>query len=146
LRWVRADGRAGELRVLDLARKEDHAGVEGEELFGGGEDGIDIDFAEAGLLDDELAETDEKSFKGGKVDGFAAADSAKGFEDFGLLHEASGKSGIQRRKCESAVAIDLDELAAGAKENDRAELGVDGAAENELVAFGANHGLHGHAE
>ena len=52
LRRVGADGRARELRVLYVGGEEDHAGVEGEELFGGSEDGVDVDFAEAGLLDD----------------------------------------------------------------------------------------------
>ena len=50
LRGVRADGGARELSVLDVSGEKDHAGVEGEELFGGGEDGVDIDFAETGLL------------------------------------------------------------------------------------------------
>ena len=40
------------MSVRNVGGEKDHAGVEREELLGGGEDGVDIDFAETGLLDD----------------------------------------------------------------------------------------------
>ena len=62
-----------------------------------------------------------------------------------MLHEAGRQRRVQGRKSERAVAVDLDELAAGAEEYDRSELRIDGAAEDEFVALGADHGLDRYA-
>ena len=45
--------------------------------------------------------------------------------------------GVQRRQGQRAVVEDLDELAAGAEQQHRAELRVDAAADDQLVAVAA---------
>ena len=40
----------------------------------------------------------------------------------GLLHEVLGEGGVEGRKRESAVAIDLDKLSTGIKQDHRAKL------------------------
>ena len=65
--------------------------------------------------------------------------------DPGLLHHPPGQRGVQRRQRQRAVLEDLDELAAGAEEQDRAELRVEAAADDQLVAVELDHRLDGHA-
>ena len=65
--------------------------------------------------------------------------------DLGLLHHPAGQRGIERRQGQRAVLEDLDELAAGAEQEHRAELRVEAAADDQLVAVELDHRLHGHA-
>jgi len=44
------------------------------------------------------------------------------------------------------VAIDFDELAAGAEQQHRPELGINAASENEFVTLEPHHPLHGDAK
>ena len=55
-------------------------------------------------------------------------------EDPGLLHHPPRQGGVERRQGQRAVLEDLDELAAGAEEQHRAELRVEAAADDQLVA------------
>ena len=66
-------------------------------------------------------------------------------EDPGLLHHPPGQRRVQRRQGQRAVLEDLDELAAGAEEQHRAELRVEAAADDQLVAVEPDHRLDGHA-
>ena len=49
-------------------------------------------------------------------------------------------------RASAAVLEDFDELSAGAEEKDRAELRVEAAAEDQLVAVAADHRLDGHSQ
>ena len=62
LGWVGTDGRARKLTVRHALVVNHDAGIEREEAFGGGEDGIDIDFFDRRILDDEIAEADHEFF------------------------------------------------------------------------------------
>ena len=71
-----------------------------------------------------------------------AAHALEGRVDLGALHHAASQRRRERRQAEGAVLEDLDELAAEAEEQDGPELGVDAAADDELVAVPVDHRLH----
>ena len=105
--------------------------------LGRGEQGVDVDLLDPGLLDDQLAEPHQELLQGREVDRLAAADALQGRVDPGLLHHPPGQGRVQRRQGQRAVLEDLDELAARAEEQDRAELRVEAAADDQLVAVAA---------
>ena len=53
---------------------------------------------------------------------------------------------VQRRQGQRAVLEDLDQLPAGAEQQHRAELRVEAAADDQLVAVQLDHRLDGHAQ
>ena len=65
--------------------------------------------------------------------------------DLGPLHHAACQRRGQRRQAQRAVLEDLHERAAEAEQQHRAELRIDAAAEDELVAVAVDHGLDGDA-
>ena len=127
LRRVGADGELGQiLRLGDVRVVQHDAGVEGDQAVRRSEQRVDVDLLDPALLDDELAEADQQLLERGEVHRLAAADAFEGLVDLGLLHHAAGQRGVERRQGEGAVLEDLDELAAGAEQEHRAELRVDG--------------------
>ena len=58
-----------------------------------------------------------------------------------MLHHPAGQRGVERRQRQCAVLEDLDELASRAEEQDRAELRVEAAADDQLVAVELDHRL-----
>src|SRR5262245_6646374 len=101
---------------------EHDSSIERDQAFGGGEQGVDVDLLDARLLDDERAEAHEEPLERGQVDGTAAADALEGLVDSRRLHHATSEGRVERREGQRAVLEHLDELAAGAKEENRAEL------------------------
>ena len=125
---------------------QDHSCIQRDNAFRRSKHGVDVDFADAALLDDELAEAHQEFFERGEIDGLAPAYTFQRGEHLGLLHHAAGERRVQWRQREGAVFENFHQLAAGAEEQDRPELCVDAAAQNQFVAFELQHGLHGHAE
>ncbi len=112
--------------------------------FGRGQERIKINFG-IQAADDEVAEADEQLLEGGQVHRRAAAHAFQGGVDFGLLHHPSGEGGVQRRQGQGAVLVNLDQLAARAEEQHRAELRVHAAADDDFIAVELDHGLDGDA-
>ena len=75
----------------------------------------------------------------------ASAHALQRGEDLGLLHHPQRQSGIQRRQRQRAIFEHLDQLTAGAEQDDRPELRIEAAADDQLVAIELRHRLHGHA-
>src|SRR5205823_4366283 len=63
-------------------------------------------------------------------------------EDLRLLHHAPGQRGVERRQRERPVFEDFDKLSTGAEQEHRAELRIQTAADDNLVAFALDHRLH----
>ena len=97
------------------------------------------------LLDDQVAELHEELLERGEIDGLPAAHAFQGGVNVGLLHHPPRQGRVERRQGERAVLVDLDELAPRAEQEDRAELRVEAAADDDLVAVAADHRLDGHA-
>ena len=74
----------------------------------------------------------------------AAAHALERGEDLGLLHHPPGQRGIERRQAQCAILDDFDELAARAEKKYRAELGVEAAADDQLVTVERDHRLNAH--
>ena len=146
LDWIRANGRTGELVFGGIGLLQHDARVERDEAIGGSEQRVDVDLFDPALLDDQLAEADDESIEGIEVDGFAAAHAFERGEDLRLLHLMAGERGGERRQRQGAIFPDLDELAAGSKQENGAELRIDAAAKDEFVTFEFGEGLHRDAE
>ena len=138
---VRADGEARQVRVRDLRRVEDDARVEGDDPLRRGQQRVDVDLGDARLLRDELAEPDEERGEHVLVDGLAAADALERVGDRRLPDELPGERRVERRQGQGAVLEDLDQLAAHAEQQDRAELRIGAAAHDQLVAGPVDHRL-----
>ena len=138
LRGIGADRRARAGRSSRVVRVvQDHAGVEGDQALGRGEQRVDVDLLDPGLLDDELAEADEQLLQRARSTGARPRTPLQRLEDAGLLHHPPRQRGVQRRQGQGAVLEDLDQLAAGAEQQDGAELRVEAAADDQLVAVEA---------
>ena len=59
--------RAEESRVVDVPVVDDHPGVQRQEPVRRGEQGIDVDLLDPALLDDQMAEADQKLLERGQV-------------------------------------------------------------------------------
>ena len=160
LRRVRADGEPGQLVFANLRRMQDDARVERDQPARalcsrlrrrcargrGGEQRVDVDLLDPGLLDHELAETHQQARQRVEVDRRAAAHALERLVDHRLLHHAPRQRRVERGQGERAVAKHLDQLAARAEQQHRAELRVDAAADDQFIALDLDHRLHGHAE
>ena len=73
-------------------------------------------------------------FERGQVHRLAAAHALQRLVDLGLLHHPARQRGVQRRQRQRAVLEDLDQLSAGAEQQHRAELRIEAAADDQLVA------------
>ena len=87
------------------------------------------------LLDHQVAEAHQELLQ--RAPGrpaLPAADALQRRVDPGLLHHPPGERRVQRRQGQRAVLEHFDELPAGAEQQHRAELRVEAAAEDQLVA------------
>ena len=112
----------------------DHPRVQRQQPLRRGEQRVDVDLLDPALLDDQVAEPDQELLERGQVHRRAAAHALERREDLGLLHHPPRQRGVERRQAQRAILEDLDELAAGAEEQHRAELRVEAAADDQLVA------------
>ena len=132
---IRADGELGQLLFRGLWIVEDDAGVESDEVIGGGKERVDVNFLDPALLGDELAEADHELLEGGQVHGFAAAHALERLVDLGALHHALGQGRVERGQCQGFVLEYFDELAAHSEEQHGSELRVNAAAQDDFVTF-----------
>jgi hypothetical protein len=139
--WIGADGQARQVLDVRCRIVEDDPRVERDQALRRGEQRVDVELADPALLDDELAEADEELLQLVQVHALAAADPLESPIDRRVLHHPPSERGGERREPEGAVAEDLDELAAHPEEEDWPELGIDRAAEDELVAGPVHHRL-----
>ena len=63
-----------------------------------------------------------------------------------MLHHPSRQRGVQWRQGQLAIPDQFGQLPARAEQEDRAELRVEHAADDELVAIELDHRLDGHAQ
>ena len=137
-----AGSRAAAGRGLgDVGRVEDDPRVEGDDPLGRGEQRVDVDLGDPRLLGDELAEADEERGEHVDVDRPPAADAAERLRDRRLLDQAPRERRVERRQGQRPVAEHLDELAAHPEQEDRAELRIRAAADDQLVAGPVDHRL-----
>src|SRR5918995_1759092 len=142
---VRTDRGSWEVFFLRLRVVQNYAGVEGYQALRRGQERVDVELSYPGLLDDELARANEQPLQGADVDRRPSPDAAQRLEDASTFHHPSGERGGQRREGEGPVPVHLDQRAAGPKEQDRTELWVQAAADDQVVAVEADHGLDGGA-
>jgi len=141
LRGVRADGQSRKVRNPDIETVNDDPGIQRQEPFGRGEQGIDVDFLDPFLLNHQMAEPDHELLEGGDIDRSAATDSPQRGIDLRLLHHPPGQGRVERRQGQREILEDLDELTAGAEQEHRSELRIETAADDDLVAVELDHGL-----
>ena len=141
LRGVRADGQSREVRDAEVGSVDDHPGIQRQEPLGRGEQGIDVNLLDPLLLDDQMAEPDQELLEGSEVDRPATADSLECGVDLRLLHHPPSQGGVEQRQGQRAVLENFDELAAGTEEEHRSELGIEAAADDDLVAVELDHRL-----
>ena len=125
---------------------KNHAGIEGDDLLLRNKQRVDVDLLDPALFRDELAEADQQIVERLEFDGRPAAHSLECTEDSRLLDNPARERGVERRQTERAIFEHLDELAARAEKQHRAELRIDRAAEDQLVSIAENHRLDGDAE
>ena len=65
--------------------------------------------------------------------------------NLGPFHQPPRQGAIERRQAKGTILEDLDENAATTEQDDRAELAIHRAADNQFVTAFADHGLHGDA-
>src|ERR1019366_4369373 len=146
LHRIRPDGRLGQLVLRRFRIVQHDARIERKNSFRRDEQRIDVNLRDPRLLDDELAEAHEQLFERGDVRGLASAHAFERGENFGAFHHAARQRRVQRRQTKRAVLENLDELAARAEEQHRAELRINAAANNQFITFELDHRLHGHAK
>ena len=141
---VRPDGRLGQILGGDVGWVEDDAGIEGQESVRRREQRVDVELGDGGLLHYQLAEAYEQLLETGHIDAGLTADALEGGVDLGPLHHPTRQGRRQGWQAQGAVLEDLHEGAAKAEEEHRAELRIDAASEDQLVAIAFDHGLDGH--
>src|SRR6185369_8351488 len=125
---------------------QDNSSIKSNQVFTGGKQWVDVDFLDPALLCDQLAKSDHQFFERSQVHRLASADALKRLVNLGSLDHTPRQSSIERRETESFVLEDLDQLTAHAEEQDRAELRIDAAAQDQLIAIAElDHFLNGDA-
>src|SRR5918997_515789 len=142
---VRTDRGSWKVFVLGLGVVQNDAGVECYEALRRGQERVDVELFDPGLLDDELARANEQPLQGADVDRRPAPDATQCLEDAGPFHHPPGERGGQRREGEGPVSVHLDQRASGPEEQDGTELRVQAASDDQLVAVEADHSLDGGA-
>mmetsp|Transcript_69491 Transcript_69491/g.145134 ORF Transcript_69491/g.145134 Transcript_69491/m.145134 type:complete len:223 (+) Transcript_69491:1020-1688(+) len=140
---VRADGRLRQR--FHLGGVEQDTRVQGEDTIWGGNEGVDVALHNLGVVHDHDAESHHDFLELVGVDTLHASNTLQGLVDLGLMQHLGGQVGVERRKAQGGILEDLDQGAAHAEEDDRAELRVEAGAEDDLVALHADHGLDGDA-
>src|SRR5918994_1466172 len=143
--WVRTDRGSWEVFVLRFRVVQNDTGVEGYQALWRGQERVDVELPDPGLLDDELARANEQPLQGADVDGRPAPDATQRLEDAGPFHHPPGERGGQRREGGGPVPVQLQQRTAGPEEQDGTELRVQAAADDQLVAVEADHPLDGGA-
>ena len=99
------------------------------------------------LLDDQIAEPNQERGQRVEIDRRPPADAGERRGDPRLGDRAAGQRHVERRQRQRAVAKHLDQLAARPEQQHRAELGIERAAQDQLVAVATiDRGLHRHAQ
>ena len=123
LQRVGSDGEPGQVGLGDVGPVQDDPGVERDQPLGRGEQRVDVDLRDPALLDDEQAEPHQQLLQGVEVDrarGRGRRRSAS--EIVGPLDHPPRERRVQRRQAQRPVPEHLDELAAHAEQEHRAEL------------------------
>src|SRR5215208_1998354 len=90
---VRTDGGSWEVFVLRLRVVQNDTGVEGYQALRRGQERVDVELFDPGLLDDELARANEQPLQGADVDRRPAPDATQRLEDTGPFHHPPGERG-----------------------------------------------------
>src|SRR5918994_1188080 len=93
---VRTDRGSWEIFVLRLGVVQNDTGVEGYQALRRGQERVDVELLDPGLLDDELAGANEQPLQCADVDGRPTPDASQRLEDAGPFHHPSGERGGQR--------------------------------------------------
>src|SRR5829696_8583576 len=109
---VRTDRGSWEVFVLRFRVVQNDTGVEGYQALWRGQERVDVELFDPGLLDDELARANEQPLQGADVDWRPAPDATEGLEDAGPFHHPPGERGCQRREGEGPIPVYFDQRAA----------------------------------
>ena len=139
------DGGLGQFVLGHFRAVHHHARIQRQQPLGRGQQRVDVDLLDPALLDHQLAEAHQQVFQRRQIHRLAPAHALQRGEDLGLLHQAQRQRGVQRRQRQRAVFEDFHQLSAGAEQQHRAELRIEAAADDQLVAIKLDHRLHGHA-
>ena len=146
LRRVRPDRELRNVALLRAFRVQHHPRVESNELLRRREQRIDIDFLDPALLRNELAEAHEQLLQRRDIARGPAAHAFERREYLGAFHHPPRQRRVQRRQAERPILEHFHQLPARPEKQDRAELRIETASENQFVAVELDHRLHGHAE
>ena len=86
--------------------------------------------------------SDQKLLERRQVHRPAAANASERREELGLLHHPPGQRGVERWQAKGAILDNLNKLAPRAEKKYRPELGVDAAADDQLVTVERDHRLN----
>ena len=120
---------------------QDDADVESGEALAGGKRG----FTSTSLMRGCSTTSREKrtrSFSSAAKSTGGPQYSFEGLVDASSFHHPARQRGVERREGQGPVLVDLDELAAGAEEQDGPELRVNTAANDKLVVIRGHDRLH----
>ena len=141
---VGPDGKA--LRASGGRGADPHPGVQREGALGVAQQRVDVDLGDARLAGQQLGDRQQGAHHGVDVGGRHIAPAVQQPGHACALDQRAGQRGVQRRQGHCPVGHHFHGGAALAEQQDRAELGVDAAADDELQrARPAHHGLHGEA-
>jgi len=112
LDWIWTNSEPGQAPLTDLRPMQNHACIEDEQSFRRGKQWVHVDFLDPALLYHQVTEADQELLEGGQINRRAPAYPREGGEDARLFHHVPRQGSGERRECQSAVAIDLHELAA----------------------------------
>mmetsp|Transcript_12969 Transcript_12969/g.28773 ORF Transcript_12969/g.28773 Transcript_12969/m.28773 type:complete len:345 (-) Transcript_12969:1845-2879(-) len=140
---IRTDGRLRQ--VLDLRRVQQHTRVQGNDAIRTSDERVDVRLHDLGVFDDHDAKSDHDVQQQVHVDTVHTSHSLECFVDLGVHQHLPGQIGIQWRQAQGRILEDFHQGTAKAEQDDRAELGVQRRAEDDLEAFDANHRLNGDA-
>src|SRR5689334_17014376 len=110
---------------------EDYSRIQRYDSVRRREQRVDVEFLDAWLLHDKLAEADKQFFELAEIDRRAAADAPQGAVNLSPFHHASRKSAVERWQAEGSIPKHFNQLTAGPKEQHWAKLRINAAAENQ---------------
>ena len=92
-------------------------------------------------ISQKITETHQQHFELIERHRLLATHPLQSLEDLRPFHEPACQGPVERRQTEGLVVEDFDQDAAGPEQNHRAELDVDGTANDQFIALPADHGL-----
>ncbi len=125
---------------------DNDASIQCNQALRGSQQWVDVQFFDPWLLADQVAEADHNLLQQVQVDRWPAAHTFQGGVDLGALHHATSQCRVEGRQRQGAVFENLNQLAAQAEQQHRAELWIEAAAKDQLVAIQADHRLDGDAK